>query len=168
MSYTVSFNENNVEDHICPCGQGLYKQCCQPLHLKQQTAQTAEVLMRSRYSAFALQQIDYLIETTAIGQQAYLDRDAIAKWSEDNHWLKLEVLQHQAKIDKTHAKVEFKAYFTAQQQQEVHHENSSFVKHQEQWYFLDPTVDMNITMKQPCVCGSQKKYKQCCAPFLKL
>ena len=43
--------------------------CCQPLHLKQQFAQNAEQLMRSRYSAFALQQIDYILETTALGHK---------------------------------------------------------------------------------------------------
>ena len=68
----------------CPCGSGLYVTCCQPLHLKQQFAQNAEQLMRSRYSAFALQQIDYILETTALGQQAALDRDAIADWSQSN------------------------------------------------------------------------------------
>ena len=89
----------------CPCGQGQYAVCCQPLHLKQQTAQTAEQLMRSRYSAFALQQIDYILETTALGQQVFLDRAAIADWSKANQWLKLEVVQHQPKLDKTHALV---------------------------------------------------------------
>ena len=43
----------------CPCGRGLYVECCQPLHLEQQYAQNAEQLMRSRYSAFALQQVDW-------------------------------------------------------------------------------------------------------------
>lgn len=62
----------------CPCGQGLYAECCQPLHVGQQCAKHAEQLMRSRYSAFALQQIDYLLSTTAIGQQAMLNRAAIA------------------------------------------------------------------------------------------
>ncbi len=31
--------------------------------------QSAEQLMRSRYSAFAKQQIDYIVQTTALGQQ---------------------------------------------------------------------------------------------------
>lgn len=150
----------------CPCGQGQYAVCCQPLHLKRQTAQTAEQLMRSRYSAFALQQIDYILETTALGQQVFLDRDAIADWSQANQWLKLEVVQHQPKLDKSHALVEFKAYYHDGKQQHIHHEISHFVLHQQHWYFLDPTLDMQITMKQPCICGSGKKFKQCCAQFI--
>ena len=153
----------------CPCGVGQYAECCQPLHLKQRFASTAEQLMRSRYSAFALQQIEYIVETTALGQQIYLDRAAIAEWSQSNQWLKLEVVQHQPKLDKTHALVEFKAHYCGQNQStatQIHHEISHFVLHQQRWYFLDPTVEMQITMKQPCVCGSGKKFKQCCAQFI--
>lgn len=150
----------------CPCGQGQYAACCQPLHLKQQVAQTAEQLMRSRYSAFALQQIDYILQTTALGQQSALDRAAIADWSQSNQWLKLDVVQHQPKLDKTHALVEFKAHYHDGKQVHIHHEISHFVLHQQQWYFLDPTLDMQITMKQPCICGSGKKFKQCCAQFI--
>ncbi|MEN5173554.1 YchJ family protein [Acinetobacter higginsii] len=150
----------------CPCGQGQYAECCQPLHLKQQVAQTAEQLMRSRYSAFALQQIDYILQTTALGQQSALDRAAIADWSQSNQWLKLDVVQHQPKLDKTHALVEFKAHYHDGTQTHIHHEISHFVLHQQQWYFLDPTLDMQITMKQPCICGSGKKFKQCCAQFI--
>lgn len=154
----------------CPCGRGLYVECCQPLHLEQQYAQNAEQLMRSRYSAFALQQVDYILSTTATGQQAYLDRAAIADWSKSNQWLKLEVLQHQPKLDKTHALVEFKAHYCDQnqdgKQQHIHHEISHFVLYQQRWYFLDPTLDIPITMKQPCICGSGKKFKQCCAQFI--
>jgi len=123
-------------------------------------------LMRSRYSAFALQQINYILQTTALGQQSALDRAAIADWSQSNQWLKLDVVQHQPKLDKTHALVEFKAHYHDGTQAHVHHEVSHFVLHQQQWYFLDPTLDMQITMKQPCICGSGKKFKQCCAQFI--
>lgn len=48
--------------------------------------------MRSRYSAFALQEIDYIVQTTALGQQTALDKEAIAEWSKQNQWLGLEVV----------------------------------------------------------------------------
>lgn len=154
----------------CPCGQGQYANCCQPLHSRLKIANTAEQLMRSRYSAFALQQVNYILQTTALGQQTALDRDAIADWSQSNDWLKLEVIQHQPKVDKTHALVEFKAHYCdknqGEKQQHIHHEISHFVLHQQQWYFLDPTLDMQVTMKQSCICGSGKKFKQCCAQFI--
>jgi len=155
-----------MSEQPCPCGAGSYHRCCQPLHLGQQQAQTAAQLMRSRYSAFALQQIDYIVKTTAIGQQQALDVTAIRDWSSANQWLKLEVVSAQEKLDKSHAQVEFKAYYHDGNQPQVHHEVSHFVKHQGVWYFLDPTTDQQITMKQPCICGSGKKFKQCCAQFL--
>ena len=154
----------------CPCGSLPYSECCQLLHLGKKTAQTAEQLMRSRYSAFAKQEIDYIVKTTALGQQKALDVKAIADWSKANSWLKLEIVQTQEKLDKNHAQVEFKAHYSDANDQtekvQIHHEVSHFVKHDGAWYFLDPTTDQQITMKQPCICGSGKKFKQCCAQFL--
>nr|WP_315277035.1 YchJ family protein [uncultured Acinetobacter sp.] len=150
----------------CPCGQGNYQHCCQPLHVGQAHAESASQLMRSRYSAFALQQIDYIVQTTALGQQASLDVGAIADWNNSNQWLKLEVLNSNEKLDKNHAQVEFKAHYHDGKQTQIHHEISHFVQHQARWYFLDPTTGQQPTMKQPCICGSGKKFKQCCALFL--
>ena len=154
----------------CPCGSVLYSQCCQPLHIGKTKAQSAEQLMRSRYSAFAKYEIDYIVKTTALGQQQALDVKAIADWSKANQWLKLEIVKAQEKLDKNHAQVEFKAHYVDQnshtQQVEIHHEISHFVRHENEWYFLDPTTDQQITMKQPWICGSGKKFKQCCAQFL--
>lgn len=155
-----------MSDLVCPCGLAAYQNCCQPLHLGLKKAQTAQQLMRSRYSAFALQQIEYLVQTTALGQQKYLDVEAIFQWSKQNQWLALEIVDHNEKIDKQHAMVEFIAHYQDQQQKQAHHEKSYFVQHQAQWYFLDPTVAQKVTMKQACICGSQKKFKQCCAKYL--
>ncbi len=53
-----------------------------------QVAETAQQLMRSRYSAFAKHEIDYIKTTTALGQQQALDLQAISDWSKANQWLK--------------------------------------------------------------------------------
>ena len=150
----------------CPCGQGQYIDCCQPLHHGQIRAQSAEQLMRSRYSAFAKQQIDYIVQTTALGQQKALDVAAILNWSQVNQWLKLEIISHQEKIAKRHAQVEFKAHYQDGLKNQIHHEVSHFVQHQGVWYFLDPTTEIKISLKQACLCGSGKKFKQCCAAYL--
>ena len=91
---------------------------------------------------------------------------AIAEWSRSNQWLKLDVVQANEKLDKNHAMVEFKAHYHDGTSPQIHHEISHFVKYAEAWYFLDPTIEMQITMKQACICGSGKKFKQCCAQFL--
>lgn len=52
-----------LDQSPCPCGGGAYRSCCGPLHRGNQRAKTAEQLMRSRYSAFARGEIDYLLAT---------------------------------------------------------------------------------------------------------
>lgn len=155
-----------MSDQACPCGRGIYTECCQPLHLGQAKAQTAEQLMRSRYSAFAQHDSSYIIKTTALGQQQALDEQAILDWATANQWLKLEIVQFKDKLDKNHAQVEFKAHYHDGQSHQIHHEISHFVYFDTHWYFLDPTTDQQITMKQSCICGSSKKFKQCCAQYL--
>ncbi len=65
---------------ICPCGTGLdYEACCGPYHARVAEPATPEALMRSRYAAFGLGELEYLWATLheahddrAIGRDAYL------------------------------------------------------------------------------------------------
>jgi hypothetical protein len=55
----------STQKKSCPCGSRLlYKQCCQPYHDKKALPPTPEALMRSRYSAYSLNIVDYIVETT--------------------------------------------------------------------------------------------------------
>ena len=182
----------------CPCqinplleiGSPLtYQECCQPYHdafsnadmdeLGAVKAETAERLMRTRYSAFVLVKPDYIVKTTLPTQQSLLDMNAIESWATETDWAGLEIVQHTPKLGKRHAQVEFKAYFNTKdnagdlaEKIQTHHELSSFVKvkdkvsKNESWYFLDPTVVMNVSQKQPCICGSGEKFKRCCGEYL--
>jgi SEC-C motif-containing protein len=48
----------------CPCTSGQpYGRCCQPLHRGEREADEPAAVVRSRYAAFALGEIDYLIRT---------------------------------------------------------------------------------------------------------
>lgn len=151
----------------CPCQSGLnYTDCCQPLHQQTKFAKNAEQLMRSRYAAFVLAEIDYIIATTVPAQQPLLNAKALRQWSLSTEWCGLEVIKFVPEADKNHALVEFKAYYQQNGTTMAHHELSAFVYSHDRWYFLDPTVLPKLTMKQPCLCESGKKFKQCCAPFL--
>ena len=49
----------------CPCKSNLsYDACCKPFHDSTKMPHTAEQLMRSRFSAYALNKIDYIMKTT--------------------------------------------------------------------------------------------------------
>lgn len=160
---------------ICPCqSTQTYQNCCEPFHNQTATPTTAEQLMRSRYSAFVLQNIDYIINTTVPAQQPLLDKQAISDWAKQTDWAGLQIINHIPKIGKRHAQVEFKAFFNQQLNtpngQNFHHELSTFVKiikaDSEKWYFLDPKVTMTISQKSPCICGSGEKFKRCCGQFI--
>lgn len=156
----------------------------------QRIADTAALLIHARYAAFVLQHVEYIVATTAPFQQSLLDTKAISDWAQQTDWAGLEVINHLAKLGKRHAQVEFKAYFhlpnasvghsagldlaaldnKGLDSKGVHHELSTFVNipthGTSRWYFLDPTVVMPVTQKQPCPCGSGEKYKRCCGQFL--
>lgn len=146
----------------CPCQSGLsYQMCCEPFHLQQNDPDTAEQLMRSRYTAYTQRNIEYIVATTVPHQQAQLDQAAMKQWAETTHWVGLEIIEHKSNVSKIHSTVEFKAMFQTPNGIESHHEHSLFVKINERWYFVDPTVPLP-TQKQPCFCGSGKKFKHCC------
>ncbi|TVP93371.1 MAG: YchJ family protein [Pseudomonadaceae bacterium] len=148
----------------CPCGSSnTYADCCQPLHLGN-TAPSAERLMRSRYSAYTLGLVDYLINTTLPAQQANLDRKAMRQWSKQSRWLGLEVIASEAtRPDSDQAWVRFIARWQDPNgEKQAHEEHSEFRREQGRWYFIDPNHPLKPGRNSPCPCGSGKKYKQCC------
>ncbi|TSB22910.1 YchJ family protein [Psychrobacter sp. YGAH215] len=177
---------------ICPCQVNpiseaigaplLYQDCCQPYHdgllnneadkIDGVKPDSAERLMRSRYSAFVLIKPEYIVKTTLPAQQNLLEIKAIESWAKETNWAGLEIVTHMPKLGKRHAQVEFKAYFKTPEGLQAHHELSAFVKvidkanNDARWYFLDPTVSMSVTQKQPCICGSGEKFKRCCGRFI--
>lgn len=149
----------------CPCTPTAdYANCCRQYHAGG-FAPTAEALMRSRFSAFYVGDVDYIIATTVPAQQSLLDKSALQAWADEMNWTHLEVISHN-KVGKRHAQVRFKAHFDNGQGKQTHDELSAFVKIGGRWYFLDPTLPTTLTGKQPCLCGSGDKFKACCGRFL--
>ena len=152
-------------DSTCPCQSNKsYEDCCGCFHTHARFPETAEQLMRSRYAAYVLKNVPYIVETTVPSQQALLNVQAIQAWAENTQWLGLQILKTET-LSKLQSAVEFNAVFQGEEGEQSHHERSIFVKIDGRWYFVDPTVPLP-TMKQPCVCGSGKKFKHCCGGFL--
>ena len=150
--------------HTCPCGSGIaLDDCCGKWH-QGQPAPSAERLMRSRYSAYSLGLIDYLVATTLPAQQAALDRDSMRAWSLGSTWLGLEV--EGSELIDTHAFVTFTARWHDGDGEHRHRERSAFVQQAGRWYFIDPTVPLKAGRNDPCPCGSGQKFKKCCAGYL--
>lgn len=117
----------------CPCCSGkTYEECCQPFHKGDKTPPTAEALIRSRFSAFAIPNADYLWETTLPSKRKFHDKAELQEWGEINTWTKLEIIRTPALNQ-----VEFKAYYTDQDSKpQVHHEFSYFQLIKGRWYYV--------------------------------
>ncbi|OSY89534.1 Sec-C motif domain protein [Tenacibaculum holothuriorum] len=123
----------------CPCNPSKkYSECCKPIHEDIQKAFTAEQLMRSRYSAFVLANVDYLQKSHhSTTRPSKKEKREILSWTKSVQWLKLEVL-HTTKgtTSDTKGTVEFKAYFMENGSIDIIHENSFFSKENGHWVYV--------------------------------
>lgn len=117
----------------CFCNSTLsFENCCQPFLKGLNKPKTAEALMRSRYSAYATQNADYLVATTHLSTRKFHKKSAILEWSKSNQWLKLEV------VIATETTVTFKAYYLDHHlKAQMHHEHSRFIFENDTWYYVD-------------------------------
>ena len=97
----------------CPCGGGVYRLCCAPLHRGLKRAETAEELMRSRYSAFARTEVGYLLAThPEPGRDDKLRRAELLRSCRQTHWLGLTIREVRAGgSDDLEGTVEFEARY---------------------------------------------------------
>lgn len=119
----------------CYCGsQKHFTVCCEPYIIGTQKAPTAEALMRSRYSAYVVQAVNYLLVTTHISKREHHSKVAMLQWAKNNLWHRLEIMEV------TKSTVEFKAYYSEKDNVncvEMHHEKSSFALHEGTWFYVD-------------------------------
>lgn len=117
----------------CYCGsENNYEDCCKSVHLDLKNAESAEHLMRARYSAFCLSMVDFLYNSFHPNSRRFQRKTEIEQWSKENKWEGLEI------IKATENTVEFKAFYMdpfGEKQQ--HHEKSRFQKLQGTWYYVD-------------------------------
>ena len=162
----------NKEDN-CPCSSGKkYGECCGPVLDGLVRAETAEQLMRARYSAYATGHIAFLKTSATQAVQEEFDEQASTNWSRAARWHGLEILRtEKGQAGDTTGVVEFRAIYTANNEFCNHHEVAKFVKEADGWKFEDGELvgETPITRDQPkvgrnypCPCGSGKKYKKCC------
>jgi len=146
---------------LCPCGQGGGLQdCCLPFINGLRPADSAEALMRSRYTAYVIGDAAYLSASWhATTRPARIDVHT------DIEWLGLTVLSSQAgRVGDLKGRVEFMARYKQQNFTGQVRENSRFIKEQGTWYYLDGDMKAatDISRNASCSCGSGKKFKKCC------
>ena len=118
----------------CPCGsRSKYKKCCAIYH-KGAVPKTALLLMKSRYSAYAINNANYIMNTTHPNNSDYSTNieeweKSIELFSQTTEFLKLEVLEF---IDgESEAFVTFNAKLSSGEMLE----KSRFLKEDNRWFY---------------------------------
>ena len=157
-----------MSENQCLCGSMLsYADCCGLYHRGEKIPATAEQLMRSRFTAYAMHNEAYLKQTWETSKRP-IDIDFS---KETAQWQRLEIVT--LKKGGAHDEkgiVEFKAYYLLDGEECVMNEMSRFKKVAGRWFYLDGVVKslgkINATLQQGknalCRCGSGKKFKRCC------
>ncbi len=152
----------------CPCGSGReLDDCCGPI-LAGTPAPNPEALMRSRYAAFVLGNIEHIALTHAPEIRDDFNRAEAQRTAAEVEWLGLEVL-HASEAGEV-GSVEFSVRFRRSGQELVQHEVASFRREDGHWLYVagktsanhPPRQVVKIGRNDPCPCASGKKYKKCC------
>ena len=153
---------------LCLCSSELpYNECCGLYHANEKNPPNAEALMRSRFTAYAMHNGDYLKATW----DSKKCPESIDFSKDEAEWQCLEIVDtKKGGIKDSKGIVEFKAYYLINGEEMVMNEISRFKKVAGRWLYLDGMVKsvgkLNQTQNQgknaPCSCGSGKKFKRCC------
>ena len=168
----------------CPCGSELeYDHCCGPYLGGDKLPPTAEALMRSRYTAYATGDMDYLARTLAPESRSAFDAAAAKARAAQVKWRGLNIhFVDRGGPGDAQGVVAFVATFEQGGKTMEHHEVSQFRREGGAWLFVSgdtsnrpvgqqPQVSTPQAARQsapkvgrndPCPCGSGKKYKMCC------
>lgn len=170
----------------CPCGSNIdFKNCCEPFINGDTLPETAEALMRSRYTAYTMANINYIKKTLAPESQKDFDLEASKEWAANAQWLGLKIMSvKKGTSTDTKGVVEFTATYKEGGKTLEHHEVSDFRKNDKgRWFFVDGHAHTHeegqghdhhhakqetvvrttpkVGRNDPCPCGSEKKYKKC-------
>ena len=120
----------------CPCGSGRnYSACCEAYVKRLGKAPTAELLMRSRYTAYVLNDEKYLLATWH--ESTRPDALHLAE-TPPTKWLGLEIVSTQeGSMQDNEGVVEFVARYKVNGKAERLHEISYFIKENEQWFYVN-------------------------------
>lgn len=124
------------ETSLCPCGSPLpYASCCEKVHSDLGAAETAEQLMRARYTAFTKLMLDFLYDSFHPSTRKQQSKADILQWARENKWMQLEI------VCSTETSVEFRAhYLNPLLELEIHHEKSTFKRLSGHWHYVDGRI----------------------------
>ncbi len=152
-----------INESQCPCGSGsAYSSCCQPILNDHHLAKTAEMLMRSRYTAFVQQHARHIQSSwhiTTRPKTLNFDDNPVV-------WLGLKINGCQKGLAADNSgEVDFTASYLEDGQLCKLQEVSQFLQEDGLWYYAKgecKVMKEKIARNSPCPCGSGQKFKRCC------
>ena len=126
----------------CPCTSAKpYDRCCGPFHAGAAAPATAEQLMRSRFSAYALGKVDYLIATRPEAKRSEEDREELAAYCKSVRCVGLKIVAKErgGPADDSGI-VTFHASLQANGRRTLHIETSTFAREEGRWVYVDGVV----------------------------
>lgn len=153
---------------ICACGSKKdEKLCCEPYLSQQKAPATAEILMRSRYTAYTKAAIEYIKRTMRGPALDDFDETGAFQWAKQTVWINLTVLKTWQESSQK-AYVEFIVTYIDNQYLQKLHEISEFIYEDNQWFYYNGIIkpqknsfSPKISLNTTCPCGSKLKFKQC-------
>jgi len=150
----------------CPCGSTLDRAACCGRYHAGEPAPTAEALMRSRYAAYALGNLDYIAATSG-GPAALAFNRAEAEISQlGTSWLGLEIIAtRKGREGDSVGTVSFIACYRHNGIEAALTETSQFRRVDGHWLYWDREAAPRVASpgrNDPCPCGSGRKFKKCC------
>ncbi len=131
---------------LCNCGTiKNYTDCCGMYITNSKLPQTPEELMRSRYTAYANCNIEYIAKTMCDKALKGFNLKSVKLWARHIKWLKLEVLD-QWLISESIGFVEFKAYYLEENISYILHEKSEFHNKNNRWFYVDGIIINNTKL----------------------
>jgi len=145
---------------MCYCGEKLnYEEHCEKYIKGEEIPKTPLELMKSRYTAFATNNYQYIFDTYHPEKRDFTVDEL--KSGDGSNWIGLEIVD----FDNEKGIVTFIAKYKGTDEIMLHKERSRFVFENGRWYYYEmlpfPKVE-KIKPNEPCPCGSGKKYKKCC------
>lgn len=124
----------------CPCQSGKsFEACCAPFLQGQSLPETAEQLMRSRYSAYATSTVPYLKDTLWPRYQKTWNPTEVAEYCAQTQWIGLEILAtEKGQANDAIGSVLFVAKYLAGGKIGKQRELSLFKKRKDRWYYVEP------------------------------
>jgi len=117
--------------------------------------------MRSRYTAYARQNVEWLIASWHPSQRIPEMAQRLSESFAATEWLSLNVTCCNHGSHENEAFVTFFARYRENSQIRAIHERSRFLREDHRWYYVDG-IAPQVGRNDRCPCGADKKYKKCC------